>query len=351
MKKLIAFLTTISFLFIGYNQAFAMDNIDLEIPDTGKSVHFEAKVPDEFDRDIEIYLDRSAYYMTNESGYSIDLLLEPDEYEVRTIISGDLYNQYKTEHADTLDTTRDDTFLITVLSIETTEEDGTGEEHNFENQTEEMETMPEPEIFDYSNGDSYGTLMITAKTYSAVDSVSFRLVGSDRVYDIPLTSAGFGRAEVRLPTGSYYESASLDVMLDEDAELPESYAFLWQHDGRPGVWGSYYDIKEGETVTIDDLILVMSSGSQTAEVSSNLLFAKTYAENRVKVQERDRQNDLESAFPEIYGTAEDETIAQAESIQTDRNGMLTAATVKVIVAVIAVIGICSIAIFIKKKKS
>lgn len=349
MKKIIKSFIVLLMINICCFTSYAMEKVELPSLDNKELVHFEADVPDGFNYDIEIYLNQSAYYMTNASGYSIDISLVPDEYEVRTIISNDVYDQYQTSHAEILNTTTDSAFYITVTATENAEDLGGGEEHDFEIHEEVEETIPAPQIFDFSGGKEYGTLLISSETYSAIESATFRLVGENDIYDIPLTSEYFGRAEVRLPVGSYYESGSIDVELDQDASLPEGFSFLWQHENKPGVWGDYYDIAAGQSYNLDDLIIVMSSGSTTSEISSDLLFSKTYTENRNSVRERDRQKELESAFPEIYGTSETETIAEAQPVEpsADYNNIIQIAIITV--SVLTVIGI-AIAI-IRKRKS
>lgn len=349
MEKIIKVIITLIITNICCFSLYAMEKTELPSSVNKEPIHFEANVPDGFNYDIEIYLNRSAYYMTNASGYSIDISLIPGEYEVRTIISNDTDDRYQTTHAETLNTTINSSFYIAVTTNENTEELDIGEEHDFEINEEVSETIPAPQIFDFSGGKEYGTLLISSETYSAIESAIFRLVGEDDIYDIPLTSEYFGRAEVRLPVGSYYESSSIDVELDKDASLPEGFSFLWQHEDKPGIWGDYYDIAAGQSYNLDDLIIVISSGSTVSEVSSNLLFSKTYTENRNSVRERDRQKELESAFPEIYGTSEAETIAEAQPVEpaADYSNIIQVAVIAVLV--LTVIGIA--ALIIRRRKS
>lgn len=352
MKKIISFILFLLTVSASQLTVIAMDN-NIEIPsfEDEVDVQFEATVPEGFDYDIEIYLNRSAYYMTYESGYSMNISLIPDEYEVKTIIDGDIYDNYVTTHDDFLTVPDDTEFYISVSESESAAnpEDWQDDYSDGHIETYELETIPDPLLLDFSNGKEYGTLLITSEMYSAIDSATFRIVGPERTYDIPLSSDYFFKAEVRLPAGDYYESSTIDVDLSEYASMPEDYHFLWQHKDKPGIWGNYYNIKSGETCELDDLVIYISTGSETFEVSSNLLFSGTWTHNLLEAQERDRQKELESAFPEIYGTSETETIAEAQPVEPSADYRNIIQIAIIAISVLTVLGI-AVAI-IRKRKS
>lgn len=329
--------------------AWAMDNITLPVMRDAIPVTFHGDVPDGFSpRDVEIFLNGSPYYMTSQSGYVTEVDLEPGNYEIRVILTDDIMNQYRTEHVDSFNPkdTRDVTIRIT-YSPEA-EEENEGEEHNFSD-IENMNDAVEPKVFDFSGGADYGTILISREQYGAIQTASYRLVGEEGIYDITLDRDYIGQAKVLLPPGSYYESGTIDVELAPDASLPDNARFLWQHEDNLGNWGNYYTVSTGETTSIDDLIIMISSDGNVFEANSSLLFSKTYMENYESLAESHRQEALESAFPEKYETEERETIAVAIPIEEPETSFF-AEIAALIAAVVPLIFLFAAVVKCRKKK-
>lgn len=314
----------------------AMDYITLPAMENETTATFRADVPEGFTKDIEIFLNGSPYYMTMQSGYVMKVGLEPDDYEVRVILSDDITGQYQAKQINTFNPANDREITIQITETQDGSEvfEG-GEEHHFEN-TQEQEKSIEPEIFDFSDGGEYGTILITREQYGAIQSATYHLVGANKVYDIPLDRDFVGQAKVLLPVGSYYESGTIDVELAQDAAVPDGTDFLWQHKDNMGNWGDYYTVTESETVTIDDLIIMLSLDGDAFEVDSSLLFSKTYNKNYESLAEKHRQEALESAFPEKYETSEAETIAAVTPVEETGSASLRQIIIVSLVAILVI---------------
>lgn len=325
----------------------AMDNITMPVFENETTVIFRADVPEGFARNIEIFLNGSPYYMSVQSGYVIKVDLEPDDYEVRVILSDDIMNQYQANHINAFNPESDREIIIQIIdTLDGSEIFEEGEDQCFGNMQEQEEPF-EPEFFDFSDGKEYGTILITREQYGAIKSATYRLVGEDKIYDIPLDRDFMGQAKVLLPVGSYYESGTIDYELDQDAFVPDGTNFLWQHSNNPGNWGDYYTVTGGETITIDDLNISLSLDGHVFEVDSYLLFSKTYNENYESLEEKHRQEALESAFPEKYETSETETIAAVTPVEETDNASLKQILI-VSVVVILVIFLIFLIISIKR---
>lgn len=308
-KLLLGFmLLFVVFMILPCQIAQAMDNITLPAMENETTVTFRAEVPEGFARDIEIFLNGSPYYMTAQSGYVAKVDLEPDDYEIKVILSDDITNQYHADHVETFNPEKDKNISIQITYNPEATLEEEGEEHILTD-IEDLEDIINPKVYDFSDGKEYGTVLISREQYGAIKTATYRLVGNDTVYDISLDRDYMGQAKVLLPVGSYYESGTIDVELAQDATVPNDTTFLWQHDTNPGNWGDYYTISAGETTSIDDLVIMISSESDVFEVNSSLLFSKTYNNNHESLVESHRQEALESAFPEKYETEETETIA------------------------------------------
>lgn len=331
--------------------ALAMDHITLPAMKDAVTVTFHADVPEGFARDIEIFLNGSPYYMTAQSGYTTAVSLEPDHYEIKVILTDDIMNQYQTNYVESFDskTTKDITIRI-IHSLETELEEE-GEEHLLSD-IDGLDNAAKPQEFDFSEGKDYGTLLISREQYGAIKSATFRLIGNDTVYDISLDRDNVGQAKVLLPAGDYYESGTIDVELAPDAFVPSDTQFLWQHKGNLGNWGNYYMVSAGETKTIDDLIIMTSTGNRVFEVDSSLLFSKAYHSNYESLAESHRQEALESAFPEKYETTESETIPTVIPVKSSKTPYFTEIVTFVIIVAVLMFFIAIVKLkFSKSKKS
>lgn len=326
----------------------AMYDITLPVVDHETTVTFRADVPEGFSEDIEIFLNKSPYYMTAQSGYVTKVNLEPSEYEVRVILSGDITNQYHAEFVETFNPKTKKDITIQITYVPEADIKNEGEEHILTD-IEDMEDITEPKVYDFSDGKEYGTLLISREQYGAIKAATYRLVGNDTVYDISLDRDYMGQAKVLLPAGDYYESGTINVELAEDATVPDGAHFLWQHDSNLGNWGNYYTVTPGDTTSINDLVIMISSEGDVFEVKSSLLFSKTYSNNYESLAENHRKEALESAFPELYETNETETIASVIPVE-ESNAPLLADAVVLILAIMVLIILFALIMKIRSKR-
>lgn len=333
---------------IGTAVALAMEQVSLPFSGRGVTVSFQANVPDGFEEDMEIYLNGSPYYMSFSSGYHMKVELEPGEYEIRVLSYSDLSGRYSFLAPEILDTENDRN--INIVVTDTWEDREEGEAHEFCEEEQEGWEEFEPEFIDLSNGEPYGTILIDSEPCGAVRNASFCLVGEGKVYEIPLKNEYAGCARVRLPVGMYYESGTIHVELAENAMAPDGLSYLWQHRDNPGGWGSYYQVEEGKTVRISDLMIMMVVDGDIAELNSNAFFSRKMVENREYLLESHHQKELESAFPESYGESQEGTIASAEPVKevpvVDWKEILT-----IVIGVAAMIAAGSLAIWHRQRKS
>lgn len=301
--------------------AFARDAIPFEDEDL-RSVHVNVQYEGSFTERVELYFDgvqRSALWydesMAN-NGYDKTIQVEAGTYQFMVLSSTDLEKEYVYTYPETIDTSKENEITITVTQQENADEglysghaDGSHDHSIFE------ETVIEPMVYDFTDGKESGSIMIQAKNYGAVKSLQYTLVGPERTYEILLDRDHLFEAEVKLPVGEYYESSDLSIELSDAASVREEVSFLWAHKNNPAFWGNYYQVTTGTPIQINDLIINMVSGSEHTELNSNVLFADSNTKNLVEAQQQHNQEQLESAFPELYESeAETETIATAQEV-------------------------------------
>lgn len=324
-----------------------MEDITLPFSDDGMvTVHFSANIPENFQKDLEIYLNGSTYYMTFQSGYDTKILLEPGKYDIKILCYGDMTDRYTFDTIDSFHT--DYTKDICIMVRDRLEGEVTGEKYEKETKDHGSWREFQPEIYDFSDGKPYGTIFLYSKPYGAVTEATYVLVGEEGLYEIFLKNDYAGCAKIRLPIGSYYESGSIEVNLKENAVAPDGMTFGWQHKDTPGVWGNYYNVQEGQTITIDDLIIMMAVDGHIAELNSNALFSKNLIETRESLMESHYQEALESAFPESY--EETESIAVAEPVKVSVVNVDFIQIIHVIMTVILWISVIGAVIWYRRNK-
>ena len=316
MKSVLAIiLFALAYLVTGI-QAYASEIIpDFELPGTGKEIVISAVIPEGFTERIEVYLNGAPRALSfnpelDNMGYMMRTRVEPVIYEVVVLSSTNIDDRYEFIAPETLNTLHSD--LLTISVIDTWETGAEAELHEHGNLVFE-EIKIQPQVFDFSEGGSYGTMHIRGKTYAAVDSVVYRLVGLDRVYEIVLDREHVFEAEVLLPAGSYYESGSISIVLDADASAIADTGFVWAHGNNPGYFGNYYEVTEGGGITVDDLKIMMTYKGEVEELNSNVLFRSSLMDNYIEAQESHRNKEMET-FPDRMSEEETETIAVAESV-------------------------------------
>jgi len=327
----------------------AMSDITLPTtPENSFRVTITVDYPDDFNEKVELHVDGSTYYILQQDGYSTEISLAPGSHTMKVLSPTNISKRYAFEYPGTLQLDANENVIIIVHDTTKATDDEEELHDNGETAAREEETMPAPEEFDFSDGKNYGTIIISRKTYPAIQNATLRLVGNEDIYDIDLLQSYMGRSIVKLPPGSYYESSSISVELDSAATKPEDLSFLWAHEGDLSFFGYYYEIEAGETIHLDDLMIMMSQNSNITEVNSNALFLPQLLSTLESVRESHWQEELESAYPERFETEESETIATAEPIQNTNNG--SAALIVIVIVLFAILAGGTLLIWHRKTK-
>ena len=335
--------------FFAANAAISATAMDATLPvineDEYADVTITANVPDDFTEDITVYfgdIPEVLYYSPSKGAdsYTVEFQVEKGEYDINVVSYTDINNSYSYETVSTFNTSNESTLEINVN--ENSDNNSEYEEEISDHEGLEFYT-PETEsaLFDFSNGESYGTLNVKAENFSAIKSFTFTLNG-DGNYTITLDREHLFEAEVRLPEGSYYEISTTDIELDEDAFLPDGMSLILAHPENLGNFGNYYNISPG-SVSEADLTILMIYNSEVNEFNSNLLFMSTMQENKEKAAENHREQIMES----VFGESETETIASAEPEESNELPMKAITSVAVVLLIICAV---AIPVYIYKKK-
>ena len=325
------------FIFSPFMDGYAMDVIpDIEPEGPVKEVTITLDAPEGFQERVEVYLNGSPRPLSYDAdlennGYTMHIKLAEDIYDVKVLSSTNIDDRYQFEAPESLDTATDTSLLIQVIDTAPEGENEPEYDEHHDMVFEETEKI-EPLRFDFSEGGLYGTVFISCKGYGAVQSAVYRLVGERQVYEVTLDREHGFEAEVLLPPGSYYESGTMDVNLDVDAKCPDGTRFQWAHADNMGFFGNYYDVADGTTNTVNDLIIMMTYNGEIEEINSNTLFRSTLMDNYLSAQESHVQKELESAFPESF--SETETIPVAEPVVEGQSHFKKVATIAFMVLVV-----------------
>ena len=305
--------------------------------------------PEGFSERVEVYLNGEAHPMIAQYGYQMTVDLDSKTiYYVVVLSSTDVLDRYEFHAPETLDPSKEDSLHITVTEapVELTD----NENQDTDGYSYIGEDIMGPEEYDFSNGKEYGIVHISCKNYGVFESVTYKLIG-ESMYDIVLHNDHDFQADVKLPIGSYYESATMDYELCDwvpDTEL----RFTYEHNGELGTFGKYYNITSDTEVSIDDLIIYMQYGSDTTECDANIINEGIAIMQSVEAQQEHERKELESAFPEQFtqSEAETETIATAEPIETTNENIVIQQIAMIVAGMLELIAIVGTIIWIRRRK-
>lgn len=355
LKKIRRFLAVLSvFCVLGALNvfAYAVDNPgEFDDDDSSSRVNITVNVesPDVYDGTIEFYCGRETFYMAipaGETTSSFNFNVPGGVSKVAFIDPDDVGNSFTLTYDKTLDADKQKEINVVM----------TYSESSMEVSDEEIDAPDDistgivgPEVYDFSDGQEYGTILVSCSQYGSVDSVIYSLLGKDRTYDVTLNNDNGYQANLLLPAGTYRELTKISVTTSSLVTDNDSLSFAWGHRNST-YFGNNYELTVDDQVSIDDLIIKMNYEGDLREIDDNILMGAKIASNYTEIKNNRREEILKKELPEKLGL--DETIAEteapkvAEAVVTENTGRW-----KVIVAAgVAVAAIITIAIVWKIKK-
>lgn len=352
LKKMILFLMlTLAIVGGTLNVSYAMD-IQYEDVDEEGEVTITADVPQGFNERISVYIDKAPmtlFYLegANNNGYTMTVPVALGEHKLAVMSTTDVNDMYAYSVPESINIKKDgpNTIEVTITQNENAElADEEINDHDELHQTDSAEETVLPAEYDYSDGQEYGTVHVKSNYYAAVKTVIYSLVGADRVYDIVLNRDHLFEANVKLPVGSYRESSSIKVDLDQDANSDDAIRFSWEHVNQVGAFGKSYDITPQSQIDVSDLAVYMYIGNDTGELDSNLLFNKKLMDNKESQEAAHKEAALESIFGD---ESTEETIASTEPVEETSD----IDVLFVLLALVGVLGVAFIGLTIYRIKS
>lgn len=317
-----------------------------------KEVRFTLNAPEGFHERVEVYLNREEHPMYD-GYYEMTLSLDEGEYDVVVLSSTDVTDRYEFQYDKSFNTDDTSHFTITAVAADAGEAEPSDDQFpgdsGFTNVEGDSMLNPEAAGYDFSNGAESGTISIACRDYPAFQSVSFSLVG-DKIYTIELKRENGFSANVRLPIGSYYESSDFDCTLSEGIKA-DSINFSWQHEGKIGSFGRYYEVTENSAQELNDLVIYMVYNGDIAEVDTDVLADEVTFNEKLEAKNKHNLEELQEAFPGDYDETEPETIAEAEPVeeQDEMNILAMAAAAAAVFGAAVMIAI--VMMIIKKRKN
>lgn len=319
-----------------------------------KDVTFTLETPQDFDERVEVYVDRIEHPMFS-GYYQFTLDLEEGKHDLTILSSTDVIDRYEFAYPDSFDTADTDNITISVTDVyaqdiaEHTDEATPGND-GFTDTDGDAMLQPEAAVYDFSEGDACGMMHISCMDYPIFESLTFSLQG-DQLYEIVLDREHGSSADISLPVGSYYESTDISYTLSDwaaDLDL-EQVTLAWQHGGKLGIYGDYYDITPDTPQSLTDLCVYMIDNGKLVEINTDSLMKAASIDEQIAAKNEHNLKELQEAFPDEF--PEPATISQAEPIETDHSKMIAEITAKAAIAAIAILGIFGLVFVIKKKKS
>jgi len=273
---------------------------------------------EEFDQDVEFIIGMMSYHMgptyTGDRSYESDTVIEPGAYDVTVICPTDLEKRYSFTGPAHVNITDGTEIRFTVIDGGEPAIDD-HEEGDGDKATDGVEGLSyeEPQRYHFAeNGEKTGKIRIECEYCAAIKSVLYRLNGADKSYDVLLTRDSGFVSEVELPVGSYKESTTIEVELDDDVKYSDGISYTWQHNDNPSFWGGYYEVSPGQETEVRDLAVMMVYKGEVSKADSNVLFAPKYQEAYDQAVEENREELLESVGIEPIEETEAPTIPTLE---------------------------------------
>lgn len=337
-----------SLLTVSAREITLFDNENV-VDENLSEVNIRLNAPEDFTERVEVYLNKEEHPMFKDMGYNMNLELENGSYEVVVLSSTDVLDKYEFIYDDVLTVSGDTSFSIDVKnSITSSESDSTSlEDPGFTNVEGDDMLLATPAFYDFSNGQTAGTLHISCKDYPAFETVIFSLTGGpdNSLYEIKLDRDNWFSADVLLPVGSYFENSDFDFTYSEGINA-DDVTFIWQHEGTIGNFGKHYNITENSDISITDLVIYMTYNGEITEVNTDTLVSGKTFNEQLEAKQKHNLKELQSAFPDEYT---EETISAAEPIEKNNNDFILKISIAVIMITIIAAGVTII--IIRKKNS
>lgn len=296
-------------------------DLEYEEPDSTERTDITVNIshPEDYSGTLEFYCGGETFYLSVQSGTtetSVPVSVTKGKSEVGFLDADDVIHAYQLSYEKTLDTEHQNSIDVKIDYAEDTLSVSDGEI----DAPEDPGTGHDPAVYDFSDGTENGILQIACTPYASFDSVIYTLTGAKHIYEIVLDAEHNFSANVRIPTGSYGESSSIQVTPNAIASIADGMSFSWGHRNSEGYFGKNYTVRNNETTVIGDLYIRMNYQGDLREVDDSILMAPgimtAYSDLKEERRKEFKENELhESSSAE---TAPAETIATAEPVEPDK---------------------------------
>lgn len=320
LKKILkAFSMTAMLLIFGMMPTLAAtgDIIPEPDPSTRTDITVNITSPEVYQGDIEFYCNTETFYITVKSGETLTSAtfnVPKGSYKIGFLDASDISDSFAITYSDHLDTDKQSSVEVVIdYSDDIADYDGSDVEGD-----EGVEAISiSPAEYDFSDGKEYGTIVIQCTQYGSIDAVIYKLMGTNKIYEITLDADHGFAANVYLPAGTYKELTSIDVTPNELATVTNDLTFAWAHRNNT-YYGNNYEVTTGGSVNIDDLYIKMNYQGDLREVDDLILMQTKIRNNYSELVQERREEFIENELPELRPTiAETESSAPAIAEATE----------------------------------
>ena len=307
--------------------------------------------PAEYSGEIEFYCGLETYYLTvaegeTETRYTLNV--PKGKSHIGFVDTDDVVNAFTFSYEKELDTDRSKSINVSVNYAAGLTD--VSEEEIEAPEDIAVDTLPAE--YDYSDGKEFGIISISCTPYGSIDAVTYKLTGSEQIYDIVLDKDHNFMANVKLPGGSYRESSDINVTPNEMASISEGLSFAWGHRNNEGYFGNNYQLNVGQNVSVNDLYIRMNYQGDLREVDDTILLTAKINQAYENLKNEKREEFLKNEFGDERPTiAETETEAPAiAEAAEEKNEGRKIPVLPIAIGILAVAGIAGIVVARKKHK-
>ncbi len=293
-------------------------------PSTRTDVTINITSPELYEGTIEFYCGFETFYITVKSGETITSAtynVPKGVNKIGFLDPNDVSDSFKITYENQLDTDKQSTVDVKIDYSDKVLEYSEGDE---EGDPDPLEVQIVPAEYDFSDGQEHGTITIQCAQYGSIDAVVYKLMGTNRIYDITLDAEYNFAANVYLPAGTYKELTSIDVTPNELATVTSDLTFAWGHRDST-YFGNNYEVTVDNSISIGDLYIKMNYQGDLREVDDLILLQTKIRNDYSELVKERREEFIENELPEIAPTiAETETSAPAiaEATESQNNNII-----------------------------